>query len=440
MSNYSNVAAVAAAPPALARTRMLATAALIAAACLWLALLIMERLLPAHSTLLNILSFAAEAGVVGGLADWYAITVLFRNPFGRLPLPRILQEHTAIIPRNKARIAESIGRFAQENFLSPEVVRRALRETDVSLTFGQWLSDERNVRRVGRFIQRNGPRLLQVFESKAMEDFIQQNAVEWIKVTPMNRTAAELLRAVLENDFHHEALQLCLDAANRWVKENPDKAHALAKRIFQELGVGGLARGASWIGIDVQQRIIDTFVVQVAQLLQTREHPWRQALEAAASDLMLDFKEDSISSAKLNAVKNTLANSPAVVDFFSSAVIILRDAVKQDLEARDSGLIANVREMLMRLGEQLQENAQVRAELNREIEEAAVVFATDYANAVILYVSKQIHRWDTSEMIAKLETEVGGDLHMIRVNGVVMGAVIGLLLGITRAVIETVPF
>lgn len=427
--------------PSLNRSRMLANIALVTAALLWLVFLVLEKLLPAQATPIGILALAAEAGVVGGLADWYAVTVLFRNPFGKIPVPRLLLEHTEIIPRNKARIAESMGRFVQENFLAAPVVRKSLQNTDASMLIGKWLAQEENVADVTAFIQRVGPRLLQIFESQDIEEFIQQNAVAWARNTPIHHMSSEMLRAILENDFHHEALQRGLDAADKWIKANPEKARALAATVFEELGVGGLARGASWIGIDVEQRTINTFMEQVEKLLEDREHPWRVRLEENATQLMKDLrKKTSSASKKLNAAKNALTESESMVSFMTGAVVILREAVKRDLERPDSGLASNFKGILLRLGEQLQHNDRVRKVLNREIEDAVVTFTTDYADAIIAYVSEKIHDWDTREMIAKIETEVGGDLHMIRVNGVVVGAFIGLLLGGARAVIDHLPF
>lgn len=428
-------------PPSLARSRMLANIALITAAVLWVALLFLEKLLPGQAALIGVLVLAAEAGVVGGMADWYAVTVLFRNPFGKIPMPRILLEHTEIIPRNKARIAESMGRFVQENFLAAPVVRKSLQKTDISMQVGIWLSKEDNVDAVAAFLQRVGPRLLQIFESRDIEAFITQNTVEWAKNTPIHHMTSEMLRAILENDFHHEALQLGLDAADKWIKANPERAREVAVTVFQELGVGGLARGASWIGIDVEQRTINTFMAQVEKLLEDREHPWRVGLEQYASQLMKDLrKKTSAASKQLNASKNALVESESVVNFMTGAVMILREAIKRDLARPDSGLASNVKGVLLRLGENLQTNAKVRASLNHEIEEVVVTFTHDYADAIIDYVSEKIHDWDTSEMIAKIETEVGGDLHMIRVNGVVVGAFIGLLLGVGRMLIEGISF
>ena len=126
--------------PSLQRSKRLATIALIMAIVTWLILMVVAKLLPEYVWLIHILMLAAEAGVVGGLADWYAITVLFRNPFGKMPIPKFMRDHTEIIPRNKARIAESMGRFVQENFLSPQVVEKSLQSTDLSLAIGQWLA------------------------------------------------------------------------------------------------------------------------------------------------------------------------------------------------------------------------------------------------------------------------------------------------------------
>lgn len=422
----------------LARSSRLALAILLAAAGLWVVFQILALTMAAHRALFEVLSQGAEAGVVGGLADWYAVTVLFRNPFGRLPLPRLISEHTEIIPRNKARIAESMGRFVQENFLAPPIVRNYLQSNDVSWHIGAWLAEPHNADRITAVAQRLGPRLIQLLEDEEMSRFIQQNTVDWIKSTPLNASLSEMLRAVLENDFHHDSLQRLLDGIDTWIKENPETAYEFIRRVLEELGVGGLARGASWLGIDVQQKVINTFLVKVEKLLADREHPWRMAVETVAHDMMHKLREtDSIASVKINNAKNAMAESTAVINFVSSALAIIRETIKKDLESPNSGLASNLRGIILRFGEHLQEDARVRDVLNREIEEAAVILTTDYSDAIINYVREHIHAWDTRDMITKIETEVGGDLHMIRVNGVVVGSCIGLGLGIGHVLLAS---
>ena len=123
--------------PSLQRSKRFATIALIMAVVTWLMLMVVAKLIPEYVWLIHILMLGAEAGVVGGLADWYAITVLFRNPFGKMPIPKFMRDHTEIIPRNKARIAESMGRFVQDNFLSPQVVEKSLEILEVASKAGR---------------------------------------------------------------------------------------------------------------------------------------------------------------------------------------------------------------------------------------------------------------------------------------------------------------
>ena len=426
--------------PQLARSKSLAQLALIIAAVCWVILLISAKLLPEYTWWLHILMLAAEAGVVGGLADWYAITVLFRNPFGNIPLPALLREHTEIIPRNKARIAESMGRFVQENFLSPDIVRQSLQRTDVSLMAGHWLAQPSNAKLVVDLIQQTAPRILDFFEQDSISRFMQQNIVQWAKSTDMHQLSSEMIRAVLDNDFHEDVLQRGLDAAYLWVKNNPERTKELAQRMFKELGVGTLARGAGFLGIDVQKRIINAFVSKVEQILENPEHPMRLSIEARVQQLMLDLRDpESEAAQQLNDTKNALLDSPAVVNFLTGSVVILKDAIKRDLGKPESAIAHNLLAAIIRLGGNLSSSSEVRQTLNHEIEKLAVTFSADYADKVILYISQRIHDWDSSFMIDKIESEVGGDLHMIRVNGVVVGAFIGLVLGIIRAIVEYIP-
>ena len=136
--------------------------------------------------IIHILMLSAEAGVVGGLADWYAITVLFRNPFGKMPIPKFLRDHTEIIPRNKDRIAESMGRFVQENFLSPQIVERSLKNADLSLAVGQWLATPQNNQQVVQMIQHTVPKIFEFVSQDQIAHFVQNNSVQWVRSTKIN--------------------------------------------------------------------------------------------------------------------------------------------------------------------------------------------------------------------------------------------------------------
>lgn len=425
--------------PNLQRSKRFATMALITAVLAWICLMVLAKLLPDYIWLIHILMLSAEAGVVGGLADWYAITVLFRNPFGRLPIPKFLRDHTEIVPRNKDRIAESMGHFVQENFLSPQIVQRSLHNTDVSLAVGKWLANPQNNQQVSQLIQQTVPKIFEFVGQEQIGRFIQNNSVQWVKNTDINYLASEMLRAVLENDFHQDVLQRGLDLAHDWMLQHPEETRELTRTLFKELGVWRLARGASWIGIDVQQRTIDSLLERVDSMLADPDHPWRQKVEDMAHQLMQQLADqDSSASQRLNQTKNALLDSPQVLNFISGAVVILCDAIRADLEKPDSGIAENLRVAIQQVGENIISNGAVRQLLNDKMSGIAVNLSDQYSEKVIRFISERIHEWDSREMIGKIENEVGGDLHMIRVNGVVVGAFIGLALGIIRALVELI--
>lgn len=423
--------------PSLQRSKRFATIALVVAVLAWLALMITAELLPEYVWLIHILMLSAEAGVVGGLADWYAITVLFRNPFGRLPIPKFLRDHTEIIPRNKARIAESMGRFVQENFLSPQIVQRSLASTDLSLAAGRWLANPQNNAQVTQVIQQTVPKVFEFVGQEQIAGFIQSNSVQWVKNTQINTLASEMLRAVLENDFHQDVLQRGLDVVHAWMTSHPEQTRELTRTLFKEMGVWRLAKGASWIGIDVQQRSIDSVIQRVEAMLADPDHPWRLKIEETAQELMQQLADsESMASQRLNETKDALLDSPQVLNFISGAVVILCDAIKADLQKSDSGIAENLRVAIQQVGENIISNTSVRELLNNRLSGIAVDLSDQYSEKVIRFISERIHEWDSTEMIDKIENEVGGDLHMIRVNGVVVGACIGLILGIIRAAVE----
>ena len=425
--------------PSLQRSKTFAMLALIMAVVAWVVLMITAHFLPEYKWIIHIFMLGAEAGVVGGLADWYAVTVLFRNPFGKMPLPKLLRDHTEIIPRNKARIAESMGRFVQENFLSPQIVQRSLQNVDISLAVGDWLANPKNNKQVVQMIQHTVPKIFEFVSQDQISNFVQNNSVQWVRSTKINNLASEMLRAVLENDFHQDVLQRGLDLAHEWMVSHPEQVRELSGNLFKELGVWKLAKGASWIGIDVQQRTIDSMIEKVESMLANPEHPWRQDIESNTHWLMLELANaESNASLRLNDGKNALLDSPQVLNFISGAVAILCDAIKTDLEQPDSGIAANLQIAIQQLGESLMQNENVRQVLNEKMVGLATNFSAQYSDKIIRYISERIHEWDSREMIAKIESEVGGDLHMIRVNGVIVGAFIGLALGVIRAIVENV--
>lgn len=424
----------------LIRNKRIATFLLVSMVVFWFILLFSSRHFPDYIVVIHILTLGAEAGVVGGLADWYAITVLFRDPFKHIWVPSFIREHTEIIPRNKTRIAESMGHFVQENFLAPQIVRSKLEAIDMTLYVANWIAEPANAKMLAGELKRLVPRFLKISQNEAINQFIQQSMLHWLSETPINQAVARTMKAVFDNKIHQDVIHLSLSSLDNWIHTNPKYAEEIIQKILDETGVfGHLSRGASVLGFDVKRNVVSGVLRTIRDLNTQPDHPIHLMLNHSIAQWMTALKDDrSEESNKLEAFKQTLVQSPTVVSFGFHIYQSIMQGIIDDLESKNSAISHNLQGLMMRIGSQLKDEPQVRSALNLEIAHFAEYAADRYADTVILYVSEQIHNWDTRDMIDKIESEVGGDLHMIRVNGVVVGFMIGIILGLIRFAIEGV--
>ncbi len=418
----------------LEQSRRRATTLLIAISLCWLVLLVLARF--HHTPWLEVLIAATEAGMVGGLADWYAITVLFRDPFPRaLPLPRLIRDHTAIIPRNQSRIANSMARFVQENFLAPTVVRQTFAERDLLRPMAHWLAQARHSQQVIDEVARLLPRLFQLANIPALNQFAQHLVRDWLATTRLNQPVGRILEALFADKAHHPVLQLILDQLGRWINRHPLEARDMIQRFLDDTGVMGLVtRGlSSLLGIDLRDKAVAGVLKVLEQVRAQPHHPLRVHLDEAISQwAMALLDDDSQESLQLEDFKNQLMLHPAVAAFVGQAITSLRESVLSDLAAPDSALKRNLTEQLQRFGQRLDEDDAARRALSHEIGALAADLAERHAEVAVAYVRDQIEGWDSQMIIGKIEAEAGADLHMIRINGVLVGSMIGLLLGLIK--------
>jgi len=412
-----------------------ATLLLILMAVLWLVILVCMKIWPEQQVWLNILATGAEAGMIGGLADWYAITVLFRDPFKGIPMPKLIRDHTEIIPRNKARIADSMGRFVQENFLAPQIIRQKIEQRDIMQHVAHWLAQPANAKMLSHELQRLTPRILKIFQNRDIEQFLQSNLIEWVGQTPLNRPIASTLKAIFDNQIHHDVIQLVLDTMDNWITRHPLQTRKILQKILDETGlIGYLSRGVSLLGFDLKKQTIDGIIRTLRQLQANPEHPIRLMINQSISQWMLALQDDASEESKqLEAMKQDLIANPTMTGFVMHVIDSIRQAIIDDLESQHSAIGINIEGLTQRVGAQLERDPVVRGAINHELALLAEYAAGRYANTVIDYIREQIEAWDTKFMIDKIESEVGADLHMIRINGVVVGSMIGLMLGGFRA-------
>ena len=442
----------------LERNQLIANSALVVAGAGFAVLPTLVAPFPPYISCMPHVKMAFEAALIGGLADWFAVTAIFRRPFN-LPIP-----HTAIIPNNQERIATTIGVFVQSNFLTEEAIRRSASQHNLSGSVAQWLEKEANANKLAHEIGVVAPRVLQFFRHSAVENFVQRNVVEWVRACDTNSMTAQMLQAVFNNGNHQQAFQFALEQADDWLRRHPDQARELLAPVIEaligpiltkvrsslsneaqgvvSLIVGGITtfakpetrkaadqlRANLGAALNIEQKIIDGLINLTHDIRNDANHPFRQKLDEVAKYYIGVLSVDSPESRRLNAFKDKMVNSPDVVQFFGSMVISIREAIQKDLNSSKPAILMTVRDALMMFGRNLAQDGQFQKDLNQGITDAACFITTAYSDTIIEIISHQVRSWDSEKMVREIERAIGGDLQMIRLNGTLVGALVGLIL------------
>jgi uncharacterized membrane-anchored protein YjiN (DUF445 family) len=390
--------------------RLVATLLLLAMAAVFVAA---RWAAPAHPVAGYVRAFA-EAAMVGGLADWFAVTALFRRPLG-LPIP-----HTAIIPANKDRIGDSLATFLRENFLTPAVVARRLEDVDMAGTAAGWLVADRpaSTRRSG--VNALLIRLLGALDDAGVGTLVRDAAVERLTATPLSPLVASAIDSTLDQG-RHEPL---IEAAIGWGLRTLDE---------QEMQIRGLvSERTSWflriVNVDdrVANSIMDGLRGLLVEMAGNPDHPVRRRIGESLRVYAFDLRHFPEAQAKVEGFKTGLLESEAIGQWLEGLWDSLRTgAVKAlaDPAAERSGRLGQA---MKALGQRLQADEPLRAAINLHLRRAAVGLTQDYGDGIVRLVSDTIRGWDARTVTDKLEAAVGRDLQYIRINGTLIGGLVGL--------------
>jgi uncharacterized membrane-anchored protein YjiN (DUF445 family) len=360
----------------------------------------------------------AEAAMVGGLADWFAVTALFRHPLG-LPIP-----HTAIIPRNKDRIGEALARFIQENFLIPSVVARRMRNIDVAGAVGHFLqspSHEEQSR-----IRAGASRLIaDIFES--LDDERLGGIVKSAVSSRLRRTEiAPLLGHALASAINEERHVPMLEAAIRWTARALDANEQLIRDMVR--------KKANWVlklaGLDtkVADAIIDGLRKLTAEMSTDPAHPVRIKIEEALAQLANDLQTKPETRERVEAMKEQLLDNKSVSLWLDALWQRGREAVIKAARNPDAVLAGKLGEILKSMGGTLEKDERIRKAINQFARRAVVGMAAGYGSSIVRLVSDTVRSWDARTVTNRLEAAVGRDLQYIRINGTLVGGMVGLVL------------
>jgi uncharacterized membrane-anchored protein YjiN (DUF445 family) len=364
----------------------------------------------------------AEAAMVGGLADWFAVTALFRHPLG-LPIP-----HTAIIPENKDRIADTMAAFLRENFLTPAVVARRMSGMNIAKAAGEFLaaSPERGESDHRSRITSGAAELLAEVLESLDPDRLGNQVRSGLAAQLSKLDIAPLAGRMVESAMVDKRHQPLIDGFVRWAGLTiEDNEETLRDIIHQR--VAGVLR---WAGIDktISSSVLDGLYKLLAEVLVNPDHPLRGKIEEGLAKLGQDLQHDPETRAKVEEMKRDLIANPAVAVWWTGVWERIRQSLIRRARDPESQMGAEMRNMLAELGEALQKDARLQHQINRFARRTAVGVATRYGDQIVRLVSETVKRWDARTITDRVEGAVGRDLQFIRINGTLVGGLVGMTL------------
>jgi len=363
---------------------------------------------------LALLHAVAEAALVGGLADWFAVTALFRHPLG-IPIP-----HTKLIPKKKDKLGEGLAHFIEHHFLEPEPLHHRLRTLNPARRLGHWLENPQNASWLAERLVRAVPALLDAISDKDVRHFIRGQANEKLHHFNLSLLLGRILSGLIERQQHGPLISYFADMVRRVIAYHHDR---LADYIREKSG---------WLMPVVVDRLLASALLSSAEDLltsiTTANHPLRLGLERQMQDFAHRLKEDPGLSRDINSLKEKVLAMPDTQDYLSGLWDDIRQAIILDVQSPQPTVGILSVEGLRALGRRLQEDPALQARLNQSLEAMLVQNIAPWRQQIGHFIADRVKAWTPDDVAQRIELEVGKDLQYIRINGSLVGGFIGGLL------------
>ncbi len=398
----------------LRRMKLAATGILAFAAALFL----LTFALP-ENTGTGYLRAAAEAGMVGGLADWFAVTALFRHPLG-LPIP-----HTALVPKKKDDLATKLGEFVSGNFLTPDAVVERVRQADPVRKVGERLLDPATADAVGRELSRAIAAVVATLDDELVSSMLLEHVRRDLDRRSYAREVGQLLTTAVANRAQDPIVELSLPRLRAQLVTNRETVHAELSRFLDSLGMAARL----WSTDRRVDRIIDRIVGLLSEMERVGQaHPIRRQIDEILERLADGLANDPRAADGIDEVLREIADNPAVESWLRDVVTRYLGSVRELLDDPTVSLQQQLGRFVQDLGRRAVNDPEFAAKLDRGLEQAVRYAVTNYADQVVALIRDQVARWPADEASSKIETAVGRDLQFIRINGTVVGALAGVVI------------
>ena len=402
---------------ALVRMKRIALGLLAAAAVLYALATVLGRSHPGW----HYLAAFAEAAMVGAVADWFAVVALFRHPLGlRIP-------HTAIIPTNKARIGRNLANFICNNFLGTPQVLAKLREFDAGTRLAHWLANPRHAEQLAEHLAAAARYLLSTLDDERVRHFLRSTVLAKLEQIDVSALAGELL-ALLTADRRHQALldevlqQLARLLEDEAVQEKVAEVVASELRVLRVIGLDAVA------GRIATRKLVSALGTLTAEMGEDPDHPLRLRFDDFMEHSIRRLREDPALRERGRALQAEWLRHPALAAYLHGLWDQLLQWLQADLQRSESTLRARVAEGARSLGLRLQGDAAMREWINAQLMQAAPKWIERYREDIRGYIVARVDAWPTEELTTELERNIGRDLQFVRINGTLVGGLIGLLI------------
>jgi len=370
-----------------------------------------------------------EAAAVGAIADWFAVVALFRYPLG-VKIP-----HTAIIPQSKERIADGLAGFVRDHFLDPATILARLAVFDPARRLGEWLTDPERLRFWVRQGQGWALGVLETFDDerlqKATLELIIAQARRW-NAAP---TAGDVLGLLTQNGRHHELLDAGLHKLSEYLLQDEVKARVsqlMVKHARKEwpkiIGTLEMVANVPDLADGLADKLSASMLAELREVLDQPDHPVRLRYEAWLKAFIERLRTDPALIASVNQMKERAITDPAVQAYVSSLWTDIKNMLRQDLGHEDSVVAGYIERGLRAIGQRLASDNSLRDSINEHVLAAAGHLARDLRAGITAHIAQTVKAWDDQQLVRELELNVGRDLQFIRINGTLVGGLIGLLL------------
>ncbi len=358
---------------------------------------------------------AAEAGMVGALADWFAVTALFKHPLG-IPIP-----HTAIIKRKKDQLGEGLGTFVRENFLSPPVVETKLRDAEVAGRLGKWLADTTHAQRVAGETATVLRVLVELLRDDDVQHVIDRMIVRRIAEPQWGPPVGRVLGTLLAENRQEALIQLLADRAFHWSLN----AGEVIQRVVERDSPSWSPRFVDHLVGDRIHRELMDFTDKVRR---NPDHELRRSATRFLFEFAGDLQNDPATITRAEEIKEQLMARDEIANAAATAWKTLKRLVLEGVDDPSSALRSRITDTVVRIGESLRDDADLRDKVDNWLVRAAQHLVSQYGVEITAIITDTIERWDAGEASRRIELHVGRDLQFIRINGTVVGSLAGLVI------------